>query len=63
MLVSEHPAGTSADEVFERNLTSIPEGRIPEPSEVADLTLFLCSDASRHIHGANLSLDGGYTAQ
>ena len=63
LLVSEHPAGTSADEVFERNLASIPEGRIPEPSEVADLTLFLCSDASRHIHGANLSLDGGYTAQ
>ena len=63
MLVSEHPDGTTADEVFERNLASIPEGRIPEPSEVADLTLFLCSDAARHIHGANLSLDGGYTAQ
>ena len=63
MLVSEHPEGTSAGDVFERNLASIPEGRIPEPSEVADLTLFLCSDASRHIHGANLSLDGGYTAQ
>ena len=63
MLVSEHPEGTTADEVFARNLASIPEGRIPEPSEVADLTLFLCSDAARHIHGANLSLDGGYTAQ
>ena len=63
MLVSEHPSGTTADEVFARNLASIPEGRIPEPSEVADLTLFLCSDAARHIHGANLSLDGGYTAQ
>lgn len=63
MLVSEHPQGTTADEVFARNLASIPEGRIPEPSEVADLALFLCSDAARHIHGANLSLDGGYTAQ
>lgn len=63
MLVSEHPPGTTPDEVFARNLASIPEGRIPEPSEVADLTLFLCSDAARHVHGANLSLDGGYTAQ
>lgn len=63
MLVSEHPEGTTVDDVFARNLASIPEGRIPEPSEVADLTLFLCSDAARHIHGANLSLDGGYTAR
>ncbi|MEM9464939.1 MAG: SDR family oxidoreductase [Actinomycetota bacterium] len=63
MLVSEHPEGTTAGEVFARNAASIPEGRIPEPSEVADLALFLCSDAARHIHGANLSLDGGYTAQ
>lgn len=63
MLVSEHPTGTTSEEVFERNLASIPEGRIPDPSEVADLILFLCSDAARHIHGANLSLDGGYTAQ
>ncbi|MEM9521939.1 MAG: SDR family NAD(P)-dependent oxidoreductase [Actinomycetota bacterium] len=63
MLVSEHPAGTNPGDVFDRNLASIPEGRIPEPSEVADLVLFLCSDAARHIHGANLSLDGGYTAQ
>ena len=63
MLVSEHPDGTTADEVFARNLASIPEGRIPEPAEVADLTLFLCSDAARHVHGANISLDGGYTAQ
>lgn len=63
MLISEHPEGTTPGEVFERNLASIPEGRIPEPAEVADLVLFLCSDAARHIHGANLSLDGGYTAQ
>lgn len=63
MLVSEHPTGTTSEEVFERNVASIPEGRIPDPSEVADLILFLCSDAARHIHGANLSLDGGYTAQ
>ncbi len=63
MLVSEHPEGRSAADVFASNLASIPEGRIPEPVEVADLALFLSSTASRHINGANLSLDGGYTAQ
>ncbi len=49
--------------VHEENLALIPEGRIPEPDEVAELVLFLCSDGARHINGANLSLDGGYTAQ
>jgi len=63
MLVSEHPEGRTADDVFAANLASIPEGRIPDPVEVADLALFLSSNASRHINGANLPLDGGYTAQ
>jgi NAD(P)-dependent dehydrogenase (short-subunit alcohol dehydrogenase family) len=63
MLVSEHPEERTAADVFESNLASIPEGRIPDAIEVADLALFLCSNASRHINGANVSLDGGYTAQ
>lgn len=49
--------------VYEENLGLIPEGRIPSADEVADLVLFLCSDGARHINGANLSVDGGYTSQ
>ncbi len=63
MLVSEHPEGRTAADVFESNLASIPEGRIPDAIEVADLALYLCSNAGRHMNGANVSLDGGYTAQ
>ena len=61
MLYSEG-SGT-VDEVRERNLPDIPEGRIPDGSEVAELVAFLADDRSRHITGANISIDGGYTAK
>jgi NAD(P)-dependent dehydrogenase (short-subunit alcohol dehydrogenase family) len=62
MLRSERSdADTSA--VLEEERALIPEGRIPDAAEVADLVLYLCSDASRHVNGANLSIDGGYVAQ
>ncbi len=63
MLATGHPSGRTIDDVRASNLASIPEGRIPDASEVADLVLFLASDSSRHLTGVNLSIDGGYTAQ
>ena len=38
----------------------IPLGRLGEPSEVADVALFLASDASRYITGDTIVVDGGY---
>ena len=32
------------------------------PEEIGDLAVFLCSDSARSITGANLSMDGGWTA-
>ena len=61
MLYSEG-SGT-VDEVRAKNLPDIPEGRIPDGSEVAELVAFLADDRSRHITGANISIDGGYTAR
>ncbi len=63
MLAAGQPRGRGIDEVRTSNLDLIPEGRIPEPSEIADVVLFLASEASRHITGANIAVDGGYTAQ
>jgi NAD(P)-dependent dehydrogenase (short-subunit alcohol dehydrogenase family) len=39
-----------------------PTGRFTTPEEVADLTLFLCSDRARNITGSAVVIDGGITA-
>ena len=35
-------------------------GRLGDPQDVASVILFLCSEASRHISGAVIPVDGGY---
>ena len=40
-----------------------PIGRFGKPEEVANAILFLASDEASFITGANLAVDGGYTAQ
>jgi len=43
-------------------LAAQPTKRFVTPEEVAALALFLCREAARSITGANLSMDGGWTA-
>ncbi len=44
-------------------LAAQPTKRFVTPEEVAALALFLCRDEASAITGANLSMDGGWTAQ
>ncbi len=44
-------------------LAAQPTKRFVTPEEVAGLALYLCSDAAASVTGANLSMDGGWTAQ
>jgi NAD(P)-dependent dehydrogenase (short-subunit alcohol dehydrogenase family) len=48
-------------EVRRRYEERIPLGRIGSPEEVADVIVFLCSDAARYVTGQELVVDGGLT--
>jgi 2-keto-3-deoxy-L-fuconate dehydrogenase len=47
-------------EMFEKLARSQPIGRMGQPSEIAELALFLCSDAASFITGSNYPIDGGF---
>jgi 3-hydroxybutyrate dehydrogenase len=44
-------------------LDSQPTKQFVTPEEVAAIVVFLCGDAAKQITGANLSVDGGWTAE
>ncbi len=44
-------------------LAALPSKQFVMPEQIASLALYLCSDAAAQITGANLSIDGGWTAQ
>src|SRR5687768_11737497 len=47
-------------EVFDQLAKTQPIGRMGVPSEIAELALFLCSDAASFITGSNYPIDGGF---
>ncbi len=49
-------------EMFEQLSRTQPVGRMGRPEEVAELALFLCSDAAAFITGSNFPIDGGFVS-
>jgi NAD(P)-dependent dehydrogenase (short-subunit alcohol dehydrogenase family) len=47
-------------EMFERLSRTQPIGRMGQPDEIAELAVFLCSDAAAFITGSNVPIDGGF---
>lgn len=50
-------------EVLNHLVSMVPAKRLGKPEEVANCVLFLASDESTFVTGANLLTDGGYSAQ
>lgn len=48
-----------SQEETRRLAESVPLGRVAEPEEIADVVLFLASDAARYVTGATLDVNGG----
>jgi NAD(P)-dependent dehydrogenase (short-subunit alcohol dehydrogenase family) len=42
--------------------SSIPQGRVADPADVAAAIAYLASDEAGHVTGHSLAVDGGYTA-
>ena len=55
-------AGREKDVVLGKLARQIPLGRVGEPDEIAAGVLYLASDESRFMTGAELKLDGGISA-
>jgi NAD(P)-dependent dehydrogenase (short-subunit alcohol dehydrogenase family) len=47
-------------EILDRARDKSVLGRLGDPQDVANVVLFLCSEAARHITGAVIPIDGGY---
>jgi NAD(P)-dependent dehydrogenase (short-subunit alcohol dehydrogenase family) len=48
------------DEMFEKLSKSQPIGRMGKPTEIAYLSLYLCSDEAAFVTGSDFPIDGGF---
>ncbi len=47
------------DDIRDQIVSTIPMGRMADPSEIARAVAFVCHDESNYMTGANLPINGG----
>jgi meso-butanediol dehydrogenase / (S,S)-butanediol dehydrogenase / diacetyl reductase len=62
MLASERTEPVTA-EILASIAASVPMGRLAEPREIANVVVFLASDAASYMTGSLVSVDAGYGAR
>jgi NAD(P)-dependent dehydrogenase (short-subunit alcohol dehydrogenase family) len=61
MLQAEFATEANPAQARNQGIATVPIGRLGEPEEIAQVALFLASDAPRLMHGSALLVDGGKT--
>lgn len=59
---SSRASGRSTEALLEEQLAEIPLGRMAEPSEIANVAVFLASSLASYVTGAVIPMDGGKTS-
>jgi len=59
--MSEKMVAAGQGEALDAMTKNIPMGRQGRADEIADVVLWLCSEASSYVTGQSISVDGGYT--
>ena len=52
-------SGSTRDDVLARNSKGVPVGRYGTADEVANMVVFLCTEAASYVNGISVAVDGG----
>ena len=61
IMTAVHAQAYENAEIKSAREAMVPMGRLGQAEDIADVVVFLASDAARYVNGANVPVDGGIT--